>query len=318
MGPGDHPHGLTPPEGAGCSRNAPRRRASQQQMLGPGHARIVAQQATGDLRAPARAPVGHGSVARSRRSVGPACRTAEHRSLPADLEIEFRQPESVAGLGERLADDACHRRSRAHRRQCTGRDGPPRPTRPRSWCNCARPNRSAPSMRTRWRSGRRCRPRSPSSPRARRSPRREGASSPPALRRSSLRHERGPQRTLRRGRRAGVRPRPSRPWLRQFHLPRPADRSRTPESPGAARIGSRHRRPPARPPEPSGSRRARGRPAGRGSSTPPTRHTRSGPACGEWAWRSCRGYAPPVRSRRVPARRARAADPRRSGAVHRR
>ena len=64
-------------------------------------------------------------------------------SRPADTEVLLRDPETVGGL---LHDGQARRGflplpSPVIRKQDDGRV--PRPTRPRSWCSCDRPNRSA-------------------------------------------------------------------------------------------------------------------------------------------------------------------------------
>ena len=102
----------------------------------------------------ARAPRAQSSSVDVGRQVGEAqqrrARLARAQELAraADLQVAARDLEAVARLGHRLQPRLA--RCRRQRRACTAARRPlataPRPTRPRSWCSCDRPKRSACSI----------------------------------------------------------------------------------------------------------------------------------------------------------------------------
>ena len=85
-------------------------------------------------------------AARSAGRRAPDCRVPSSCALAADLEVALGELEAVGRLDHRLEPRARGRRSAPPSRRETSRQydcSAPRPTRPRSWCSCASPKRSA-------------------------------------------------------------------------------------------------------------------------------------------------------------------------------
>ena len=73
----------------------------------------------------------------------PACADHEHVALTTQLQVERGQLEPVGGRRDGLEPGAGRRSASASVTSRHSPGSPPRPTRPRSWCSCEIPNRSA-------------------------------------------------------------------------------------------------------------------------------------------------------------------------------